>query len=94
MKAQTTQEPVVISADEIEALKAAINLKWDDFYTAEELAAHIEHGFIFGTYASNKHYLKEFILQLIGEVEAEKNPVVIEEEVPFFESLDPIVTPE
>lgn len=94
MKTQITEEIVniPIPAEEIETLKAVINKEWDSFYSADELANDIEKGFIFGKYAANKHYLKEFIHSLINEVELEKNPPPIVEELPLEEI--PIVIPE
>lgn len=99
MKTQTSTQTIVepISQEEIDDLKTVINLQWDEFYTADELATDIEKGFIFGKYATNKHYLKEFIHSLIEEVAIEKNTPPAEEiieETPFFEPLDPIIIPE
>lgn len=67
-------EVTPISEAKITEIKGVINTEWDTFYTAEELAAHIEDGYIFGTYADNEHYQRDFIMGLIKEVDLEKNP--------------------
>lgn len=95
MKQIEVQQVVVqeITQAHIDAIKVVINNKWDAFYTAQELADHVEHGFIFGDYGSNEHYSKDFILQLINEVDLEKNPPLDPiVEVPILE--EPVVTPE
>lgn len=73
----------VVVVDNSEKIKAAIRKEWDLWYTAEEIAECIEHGFIFGIYGQNEHYQKEYILNLISQVEAEFAPV-IEEVIPEF----------
>lgn len=93
MKTQiTTPEAVeVITPEEITLLKETINLQWDEFYTPSELANDIEQGFIFGKYASNKHYTRDYILSLIAEIELEKNPPIVEEPVIEVVIEEPII---
>lgn len=89
MKQITTEETItpVVPEAKIEEILAIINLEWDTFYTFEELAAHIENGYIFGTYGTSEHYSRDFLMGLIKEVDLEKNPPVIVEE-------EPVVLPE
>lgn len=88
MKTQiAAPEPIVITTDEKRAeIKALVILNWDEFYTKEELTEDVELGYIFGKYASNQHFSKEWIMDIINEVELEKNPpieeVVVEDVIP------------
>lgn len=81
MKQIIEQAPVdhTVSEDKIIEILAHINREWDTFYTAEELAIYIEEGYIFGTLGENEHYQRDFIMDLIKEVDLEKNPPVVEE---------------
>ena len=82
MKTQITviTEPVVLTTDgKKEELKNAIRFLWDEFYTKEELEQDIELGYIFGKYASNQHFQREWIMELIDEIELEKAPVPVTE---------------
>lgn len=71
---EQTQEVILISEAKIAEIKAIINTEWDTFYTEEQLARHIEQGYIFGIYSNNEHYQIDFIMGLIKEVYLEKNP--------------------
>lgn len=62
-------------------IKSVINARWEDYYTKAELAKSIEHDYIFGEIANNEHYLISDILALIDEVDLEKNPLPVVEEV-------------
>ena len=77
-----TENIIETSQEDIDNLKNAINLNWNEFYTAEELAQDIEQGFIFGKYARNKHYTNTYILELINEIDVEKNPPPVVEPQP------------
>ena len=83
------QELTPISEAKITEIKAIINTEWDTFYTAEELASHIEEGYIFGPYGTSEHYKRDFIMDLIKEVDLEKNPPapIVEEPVVLPEEL-------
>ena len=72
-------------------IKDNISKHWDDFYTADELATYIENGYIFGTFANDEHFLHSDILQLVSEVEAEKNPPIVVPEEPVVPLEEPIV---
>ncbi len=76
---ETNIAEVVVPEEKIIEILAHINREWDTFYTAEELATHIEEGYIFGTYGTSEHYKRDFIMGLIKEVDLEKNPPVVEE---------------
>lgn len=80
--------PVVPESKIVEIL-AIINLEWETYYTAEELAASIENGYIFGPYGISEHYQRDFIMDLIKEVDLEKNPPapIVEEPVVLPEEL-------
>lgn len=80
------QEVTPISEAKITEIKGVINTEWDTFYTFEELAEHIENGYIFGTYGNSEHYQRDFIMGLIKEVYLEKNPPAPVEPTP-----DPLV---
>ena len=84
---ENIQEVTPISESKIIEIKGHINTYFDDFYTELELAEHIEEGYIFGTYANNEHYQRDFIMGLIKEVDLEKNPPA-----PIVE--EPVVLPE
>ena len=68
----------LLTEDKKAEIKKNISTHWDDFYTADELATYIENGYIFGTFAEDEHFLHGDILQLISEVELEKNPPSVE----------------
>jgi hypothetical protein len=88
------REEIVIDnaviAEQAIRVKAIINQQWETFYTAEELAEDIEQGFIFGKYSNNEHYSKAWIMELIIEVENEKNPPITEDVIPE----EPVIIPE
>jgi hypothetical protein len=77
----TQNEHVGMSENKKIQILALINQHWDDFYTAQELAVYLEDGFIFGEFGDNEHYLTDEFMQLIKEVEAQKNPQVVVEPV-------------
>jgi len=74
-------------------IRENISKHWDDFYTADELATYIENGYIFGTFANDEHFLHSDILQLVSEVEAEKNPPIVVPEEPVVPLEEPVVEP-
>jgi len=84
---EQTHAPEPVSEAKIAEIKAIINTEWDTFYTAEELAIYIEEGYIFGELGENEHYQRDFIMDLIKEVDLEKNPPA-----PIVE--EPVVLPE
>lgn len=85
---ETNIAEVVVPEEKIIEILAHINREWDTFYTAEELAAHIENGYIFGPYGISEHYSRDFIMGL-KEVDLEKNPPapIVEEPVVLPEEL-------
>jgi hypothetical protein len=66
-------------------VKELINLHWDDFYTPRELAEFLLNGFVFGPFGRNEHYLIDEYMTLINEVEIEKTPIEVVEDVPVVE---------
>ena len=63
----------LLTDDKKTEIKANIAAHWDDFYTADELAVFIENGYIFGMFAHDEHFLYSDIMELIAEVNLEKN---------------------
>lgn len=60
---------------------AFINAEWNNYEDKNEMAKEIEHSYIFGPLGQNEHYLIDDIMALIDEVELQKNPLPIIEEV-------------
>lgn len=59
---------------------AIINRDWDNYENKIDLAKEIENGYIFGPLGENEHYTISEIMELIKEVELEKNPLPVIEE--------------
>ena len=72
----------VETVDNSAKVKETIVQNWESFYTKEDLIDDIEQGYIFGKYASNEHYQRQWIASLIDQVETEKTvdyvPPVVE----------------
>lgn len=79
------QVPEVLTEELKVEILAFINLNWDEYYTASEMAKDIEHRYIFGPDGQNIHLKIDDIMALIKEVELEKNPL------PEPEAIEPIV---
>lgn len=62
-----------------------INLNWEEYYTASEMAKDIEHRYIYGPEGQNIHLKIDDIISLINVVYLEKNPL------PEPEVVEPIV---
>jgi hypothetical protein len=62
-------------------IKAVVVTEFDNYPTKIDLGREIESGFIFGKYANNEHYSITELLDIILEVEQEKNPPIVIEEV-------------
>lgn len=60
---------------------AFINAEWDNYEDKSEMAKDIEHSYIFGPLGNSEHYKIDDITNLIKEVELEKNPLPIVEEI-------------
>lgn len=90
----TTPTPEIVPEVFTEALKvevlATINLEWENFDTANEMATAIMDSYIFGPVDTNVHIKLDDIITLIAQVDIEKNPLpvvepVIEEPLPVIE---------
>lgn len=55
---------------------------WDNYKNKEDITKEIESGYIFGEYANNKHYRADDIFSIVKEVDLEKNPLILEEQIP------------
>lgn len=60
---------------------AFINAEWDNFPDKVEMAKTIEHSYIFGPLGENEHFNIDEIVALIKEVDLEKNPLPVVEEI-------------
>ena len=92
MKTLQLESVSIETVDNSEKVKEVILKQWNEFYSKEALAEDVELGFIFGKYAENEHYQREWIMGLINEVELELNPVVVEEPV-IEEVKEEVVSP-
>jgi len=79
----------VETVDNSAKVKETIVQNWESFYTKEDLIDDIEQGYIFGKYASNEHYQRQWIASLVDEVEVELAPdyvAPVEEPIPPTDS--------
>ena len=60
---------------------AVINREWDNYEDKYLMAKEIENSYIFGPLGENEHYMINEIVALINEVELERNPLPVVEEV-------------
>ena len=56
------------------SVKTKVLALWDECSTRKELVDKLEQGFIFGEYASNKHYRGDDLMSVVSEVWLEKYP--------------------
>lgn len=59
---------------------AFINAEFDNYPDKSEMAKEIEHSYIFGPLGQNEHYSIDEIVDLINEVDLQKNPPIVVEE--------------
>lgn len=64
-------------------IQGHVNSKWKDSSLKEQvkLAKQLENDYIFGKIASNEHYNIDELMKVVKQVDLEKNPPVIEQEI-------------
>ena len=62
-------------------IKEIMLAEWDNYPNKTDLCKMIEEGFIFGKYASNEHYQIDELVAIADEIELEKNPPEVTEEL-------------
>ena len=59
-------------------IKALVESRWASSPSKVQLAKQIEKDYIFGEVANNEHYKIDEIMEVVKEVDLEKNPPVEE----------------